>query len=112
MAHKVRQLLAEDPEKEDRFLIITGTGHMGYGFGVPERILHETDLKDQIYMVFARDTDHKFSLDKDEPAEYHSELESLFGKTQSVADTCYVFEEWDYDEEVCPKLDMEAEAKA
>merc|ERR1740139_1561816 len=51
-------------------------------------------------MVFARDTDHKFSLDKDEPAEYHSELESLFGKTQSVADTCYVFEEWDYDEEV------------
>jgi len=112
MAHKVRQLLEEDPDSEDRYLIITGTGHMGYGFGVPERILHEKDLNDQIYMVFAKETDHKISLDKEEPADYSPVLQSLFGKSQSVADTCYVFEEWEYDEEVQPKMEMEAEAKA
>jgi uncharacterized iron-regulated protein len=37
MAHKVNQLLRKADPK-DTFLIICGTGHMAYSFGVPERI--------------------------------------------------------------------------
>lgn len=65
MAHKVCTLLSEDADKKDRYLLICGIGHMGYGYGVPERILakHE-DMAEQLYLIAAREPDHLLSLDK------------------------------------------------
>ena len=39
MAHRTVKLLEqEDESSKDKYLLLMGTGHMGYGFGVPERI--------------------------------------------------------------------------
>jgi uncharacterized iron-regulated protein len=42
MANKVNQLL-KSADPLENFLVICGTGHMMYGFGVPERILNNND---------------------------------------------------------------------
>lgn len=47
MANKVSQLIEADPEAKDLYLLVCGVGHMGYGFGVPERIWKNyEELKD------------------------------------------------------------------
>ena len=66
MAHRTVKLLEqEDESSKDKYLLLMGTGHMGYGFGVPERIFaKKPDMVDQSYMITVREPDHMLSLDK------------------------------------------------
>jgi len=57
MAHKINSLLRESEDKNDRFLVIAGNGHLSHYQGVPERVLSENpDLIDQCCLV----TSHKW----------------------------------------------------
>jgi len=77
-----------------------GTGHMGYGFGVPERIFaQKPEIEEQSYLITVKEPDHNLSLDKEEPEDFTGDLTKVFGE-KTPADLCYVFEEWEYDEEV------------
>lgn len=103
MAYKTRKLLATDTASADSYLLLCGIGHMGYGYGVPERIFSKVEgIQSDTYMVCVREPDHKLSLDKEEPEDFTKDLTSVFGATKTPADLCYVFEEWEYDEEVAP----------
>ena len=74
---------------------------MGYGFGVPERIFQQNkEIQEQTYLVTVRQPDHLLSLDKEEPEDFTPDLTRVYGENMSPADLCYVFEEWEYDEEV------------
>jgi hypothetical protein len=52
MAHKVNTIL-ETADKDDKFLVICENSHMGFGFGVPERIWAKNKhLVDQTFMIY------------------------------------------------------------
>jgi len=51
-------------------------------------------------MITVREPDHLLSLDKQEPEDFTPDLTKVYGETMTPADLCYVFEEWEYDEEV------------
>jgi ubiquinone/menaquinone biosynthesis C-methylase UbiE/uncharacterized iron-regulated protein len=100
MAYKVTKLIKEDAAGHDRYLVICGNGHMGYGYGVPERIYSSIpEIAEQTYMILAREPDHLLSLEKEEPEDFTADLKRCYGETKTPADVCFVFEEWEYDEE-------------
>lgn len=79
-----------------------GNGHMGFGYGVPERIWEtNSGTKEQSYMVLTREGDTKLTLEH-ETDDFSEALDNTFGKDHSPADMCYLFEDFEYDEEVDP----------
>ena len=57
------------------------------------------EIEEQSYLVTVKEPDHNLSLDKEEPEDFTEDLTKVFGE-KTPADLCYVFEEWEYDEEV------------
>jgi hypothetical protein len=89
-----------------------GFGHMGNGFGVPERIWKlEEGSKEQSYMVIAREGDQNLSLDCEEGFDFAEGLEDVYGTERSPADLCYVFEDFEYGEEEDKDMDVNDKAK-
>lgn len=99
MAYCVSKLLKTQPT-DSTFFVIMGNGHMGYGYGVPERIWQlDESTKDQTYMVMAREGDQSLTLDCDEGFDFAEALDDVYGKEQAPADLLYVFEDFEYGEE-------------
>lgn len=57
----------------------------------------------------AREGDHKFTLDKEDPADYSKELEEIYGNQVSPSDIAFMFEEWEYGEETGEEQKVGAE---
>ena len=63
MAHCVSKLLDSDTESKDSYLLLLGSGHMGYGFGVPERIFAaRPDIQEQTYSIMTEEADSFLDL--------------------------------------------------
>ena len=94
MANKVNELL-KIGALDTTYYVICGTGHMQYGYGVPERIwaANET-LKQSTSMVVAYEADGvKFDVDTEH-------LEVNFGTELSPADFCFLFADTKEEEDV------------
>lgn len=48
MAHYVVEYLKTDEGKTRTVVVLAGTGHMAYGYGIPERVARSCDLPDRI----------------------------------------------------------------
>ena len=93
MANKVNELMKVSAP-DTTFYIICGTGHMQYGFGVPERIWAANEaLKNSTSMIVAYESDDvSFEEDKET-------LENTFGTELSPADYCFLFPQHQEEEE-------------
>ena len=95
MAFKVNELLRMGG-LDTTYYVICGSGHMQYGYGVPERIwATNQDLRASTGMLVAYEDDGvRFSQDP-------SCLEVNFGTKLEPADYCFLFkdEKWEYYDE-------------
>jgi len=92
MAHKVNQLLDVSPA-DDKILVITGSAHMFYNCGVPERIYaSHPEIQADTYRIYTRVADHRLPLTR---ADEIGTVEAAFGKDSDPADLCLIFEEVD-----------------
>ena len=86
MAWKVNKLIEAQGVEDQTYLVICGNGHMGYGFGVPERIFaHRPELESSVYMLYARAADHKVDISG-------NGLEGVFMKDTPASDVCFLYE--------------------
>ena len=121
MAHKVNRLLAGSathPQgrpglisrpSDEKFLIIVGAGHMGYEYGVPERIFSAHPwLRARSCSIYARPADHLLSLEQKDSGDQTATLAAVFGAGRpagggeegaaaagrpAAADLCFLFDE-------------------
>ena len=92
MAHRVATLAASRPA--DKFLVICGIGHSGYGHGVPERILAaRPELASSMLRVWSLPADA--AVDLDDGAAVAAVLRENFGPpgASDPAELCLCFQE-------------------
>ena len=54
MAHYINKLIEED-QNDQKYLVISGKGHVWYNYGVPQRVFAvHPDVKDQSAVVIAQ----------------------------------------------------------
>lgn len=90
-----------------------GTGHMQYGYGVPERLQDVSlDSESEACMLVHVDagSNRHISLDKEIDESYEAELSAAFGSGRKAADYCLVTEDWEYDEEEQPESELAKDA--
>jgi len=97
MAHRVNTLLKEHPNKEDKFLVIAGNGHLLHYCGVPERVYAEhPDIvtQDSSCLVISESIEQGSILEKEEKEGNLSEiLKEQFGPEGSnPADYVFLYE--------------------
>lgn len=95
MAHKVNRLIdcsmARGRADQESFLVICGVGHMGYNFGVPERIYEvHPQIKEKACSIYSRPADGILGLTTDDTP---AQMAAVFGTASDAADLCYLFDE-------------------
>lgn len=99
MAYVVNKLI-KTATADSRYLLICGNGHMGFGYGVPERVWDvNSGTKEDSYMIYCRNGDTKLTLDVEKGNDFTQAMNDAFGKEGSPADVTFLFEDFEYDSE-------------
>ena len=93
MAHRVATLAAAAPPV-DRFLVVMGLGHCGYGHGVPERLFAALpELRNSSYSMYALMADAPLLQPAEADAAAALLADALGGPDVRPADLCVMFSE-------------------
>ena len=94
MAWKVNKIMQDQScSDKDMFLLIMGSGHMGYHHGVPERLYRwQPELKNRACRIIARSVDDKISFKAGNGNDVEG-LNRVFGCQADAADICFLYEE-------------------
>mmetsp|Transcript_11139 Transcript_11139/g.9513 ORF Transcript_11139/g.9513 Transcript_11139/m.9513 type:complete len:103 (+) Transcript_11139:643-951(+) len=91
MAHYVNQLVEKQNSDNEKIVVICGKGHMGYSYGVPERIFAKNPkLKDNSYSIYAMQADSNVKPTNKDIAD---DLKNVLGDRVAASDIAFLFDD-------------------
>jgi len=96
MAHCINKLLKNESseQKQHKYLVLAGKGHLQHFCGVPERVLQENPgVRAETALIVAHESDYEIDLDKNDE-QVISGIKKIYGPEGSnPADYLYIYEE-------------------